>query len=141
MTSDFAVAVHALVYLNRRKDTVSSEGLASNVCTNPARVRKIMVKLKRADIVKTKEGLDGGYQFIKEADEVNLKQICEALEAKVVSASWKSGNVEKDCAIASGMAGVMDEIYGELDDLCKSALENISIQDIETRIFKNKMRK
>ena len=37
MTGEFAVAVHALVYLHRRAEALDSEALARNVCTNPAR--------------------------------------------------------------------------------------------------------
>ena len=48
MNSDFIVAVHALVYLNHKADIVSSEALAKNICTNAARVRKVMAPLKRA---------------------------------------------------------------------------------------------
>ena len=47
MNSDFIVAVHALVYLNHKADIVSSEALAKNICTNAARVRKVMAPLKR----------------------------------------------------------------------------------------------
>ena len=42
MTSEFAIAVHALVFLNHKGETLSSDALADNVCTNPARVRKVM---------------------------------------------------------------------------------------------------
>ena len=70
MTSEFAIAVHALVYLNHKGETVSSEALAENICTNPARVRKVMAKLKKAGLVATKEGVDGGYHFIKAPAEV-----------------------------------------------------------------------
>ena len=72
MTSEFAVAVHALVFLNHKGDTQSSEAVAENVCTNPARVRKVMARLKRAGLVQTKEGLDGGYHFIKDPARVDL---------------------------------------------------------------------
>ena len=50
MNSDFIVAVHALVYLNHKADIVSSEALAKNICTNAARVRKVMAPLKLAQI-------------------------------------------------------------------------------------------
>ena len=56
MNSDFIVAVHALVYLNHKADIVSSEALAKNICTNAARVRKVMAPLKRAGFVTTREG-------------------------------------------------------------------------------------
>lgn len=55
MTSEFTIAVHALVFLNHKGTVFSSEGLAANVCTNAARIRKVMAKLKKADLVKTRE--------------------------------------------------------------------------------------
>ena len=48
MTSEFGIAVHAMVFLHHKGDMVSSEVLAENICTNPARVRKVMAQLKRA---------------------------------------------------------------------------------------------
>lgn len=138
MTSEFAIAVHALVYLNHRQETVSSETLASNVCTNPARVRKVMAKLKKAGIITTKEGLEGGYHFEKDSSSVNLREICDALEVDFVSASWKSGDKDMKCMIASGMAAIMDDIYGDLDELCRKRLESITIATIEQKIFKDK---
>ena len=114
MTSEFAIAVHALVYLNHRQQTVSSEALAS-----------------------TKEGLEGGYHFEKDSSCVNLRQVCDALEVDFVSASWKSGDKEMDCMIASGMAAIMDEIYADLDELCRKRLESITIASIEAKIFKS----
>ena len=50
MTSEFAIAVHALVYLNHKQETLASEELAKNVCTNPARIRKVMAKLKKKNV-------------------------------------------------------------------------------------------
>lgn len=47
MKSDFSVAVHALVYLSVKGCTLSSDALADNICTNAARVRKVMARLKR----------------------------------------------------------------------------------------------
>ena len=66
MNSDFCVAVHALVYLNRRGCVLSSEELARNICTNPARVRKVLARMKKDGLVETKEGSSGGgYRFAK----------------------------------------------------------------------------
>lgn len=92
MTSEFTIAVHALVFLNHKGTVFSSEGLAANVCTNAARIRKVMAKLKKADLVKTKEGVDGGYLFHRDSRDVNLSMVAEALDTPFVAASWKSGN-------------------------------------------------
>lgn len=138
MTSEFAVAVHGLVYLNQRKATTSSEELAANVCTNPARVRKVMAKLKKAGMIATKEGLEGGYHFLKDPSTVNLKQICDALEVTFVSSSWKSGDQNMPCMVSSGMSGVMDEIYEDLNELCRNRMEEITIKDIQEKLIKKR---
>ena len=135
MTSEFTVAVHALTFLNHKGCVVSSGMLAENVCTNAARIRKVMAKLKKAGLIETKEGLDGGYLFCKDSRQVNLCMIADALDVAFVSASWKSGNTEMDCLIASGMAGILSDIYGELDQGCRNYLEGITIADIDEKIF------
>lgn len=135
MNSEFSVAVHSLVFLNHRGTTLSSEELAKNVCTNPARIRKIMAKLKKAELVATKEGIDGGYHFIRGPSTVTLREVSEALEMRFVSATWQSGDTDMKCLIASGMAAIMDDIYGQLDQLCQVHLDGITIQMIENRIF------
>lgn len=135
MTGEFAIAVHALVYLNHKEMILNSEALAENVCTNPARIRKIMAKLKKAGLVVTKEGLEGGYSFEKKADTVSLKDIAEAIDADFVCSSWKSGNKEMKCMVASGMADIMDGIYDELDQQCKQRLALITVADIDKKIF------
>lgn len=137
MTSEFAIAVHALVYLNHKNTVLSSEELAENICTNSARVRKVMAKLKKAGMVLTKEGLKGGYQATEETYKVNLKQICDALGVLIVKTAWKSGSMDMDCMVSSKMAGVMDNIYDELDEHCKKYLETVTIEDIDDKIFNN----
>ena len=79
MNSSFCLAVHALVYLHHRGELVSSEELARNICTNPARVRKVLARMKKDGLVETKEGSSGGgYRFAKGAGEVSLAQVARA---------------------------------------------------------------
>ncbi len=136
MTSEFTIAVHALVYLNHKAQLLSSEALAKNICTNPARVRKIMTKLKKAGFVSTKEGAEGGYRMLKAPQELNLLAVADAVEAKFVTASWHSGDTDMDCLVASGMAGIMDRLCVDLDGICRERLEQIHLSDIDKMIFK-----
>lgn len=138
MNSEFGVAVHALVYLNHKAGMVSSETLAQNICTNPARVRKIMAKLKKAGLVTTREGLEGGYLFQKEAKAVSLCDVARALDFDFVASGWRSGSADMPCLIASGMADILDGIYEELNSGCKKALSRITVADIDKKIFDRK---
>lgn len=135
MTGEFTIAVHAMVYLNHKKSMLSSEEIADNVCTNAARVRKVLAKLKKVNLVLTKEGLEGGYYLPEQAEKTTLCQILEALAELPVSVSWKSGSMDMDCQVASGMAAIMDDIYGQLNLACKEKLTQIKIKDIDKQIF------
>lgn len=138
MTSDYCVAVHALVYLNHKAKVLSSEELAENICTNPARVRKVMAKLKKAGFVKTKEGSEGGYLFNQDPHQVTLDQVAQALDIRFVDTGWKSGDTDMKCLVASGMAALMDEVFDDLNEQCRKRLKEITIGTLDQRIFGKK---
>lgn len=135
MTSEFSIAVHALTYLNHKQCTISSERLAENICTNPARVRKVMAKLKRAALVTTREGAEGGYLLVQPAAQIDLARVGDAVGACYVGVAWHSGDVDMDCLIASGIANLMDEVYARLNRICSEKLRKITIADIDRCIF------
>lgn len=139
MNSEFAVSVHALVFLNHHyKEIKTSEEISENICINPARARKILSKLKKAGLINTKEGsVKGGYSFTLDAAKITLLDVYQAIGKRVINISWRSGNVNMECLIASGMGDIMNEVYKKLDDACKEELSKITITDIDSKIFKN----
>ncbi|HJA93175.1 MAG TPA: Rrf2 family transcriptional regulator [Candidatus Eisenbergiella merdipullorum] len=149
MSSNFCVAVHGLVYLYHCRATISSEELAKHICTNPARVRKVMLMLKKQGLVLTREGKDGGYSCGPEAGGITLKHIAEAtkmhfaegfrtgkgcpgMEGSAASADMKE--LDMDCLNASGMAQVMQELYEQMDALCMERLSRTTVADLEKRL-------
>lgn len=138
MTSEFIVAVHAVVFLNHKAKSMTSEEIAENVCTNPARVRKVMAKLKKAGLIETKEGaVHGGYAFPLDPGKVTLLDIFSAVDDRVVSPTWKSGNPDLECLIASGMADIMEDIFLRMDGASKQVLRSITVEKIDQHIFNN----
>lgn len=138
MTGEFAIAVHAIVYLNHAGETLSSEALAKNVCTNPARIRKVMARLRSASLIAAKEGAEGGYRFVLDPARVTLLDVLTALDLPAVSASWRSGDPNMECLVASGMAEVMDDVYRQLNACCRERLSAITIRQIDQRIFQGR---
>ena len=138
MTSDFCIAVHAVVYLDHKGCSLSSEQLADNICTNAARVRKVMAKLKAAGLIETKEGIEGGYSFTGTASGTTLAVIACALDVRFAEMNWFSGDPDKDCLVSSGMAGAMESLTAELDSSCMKTLEKKTNADIENQLFENK---
>lgn len=135
MNGLFCVAVHALIYLDKRGCMLSSEELAANICTNPARVRKVMARLKKAGLVATKAGNEGGYHLLCAPGAVTLDQIADALEVRFVEPAWHSGgDVDCGCMVASGMAGVMDGLFDDLDRRCRARASQLSLADLEAQL-------
>ncbi len=112
MNSEFTIAVHSLVLLAYRSDrSATSEYIADNVGTHPARVRKVLSFLRKAGYVVTKEGSGGGYTLACDPDEVSLAEIYCITSIGSIKPSWCSGDEEEDCMIACNMADVMDGIF------------------------------
>ena len=127
MNSDFCVAVHGLVFLKHKGCTISSEELAENICTNPARVRKVMAKLKKVGLVQTKEGKVGGYTSVEQAEDITLYRVAEALDIRFVEASWRSGDSDLNCM--------------NLNDMCLEKLKTITIGEIERKLIEIRAQK
>ena len=137
MDGSFNLAVHALVCLSHSGFSLSSETLAENICTNPTRVRRVMAGLKKAGMVDTREGLDGGYRLRADSVSLTLRQVAEAVDAHFVDCAWRSGDIDRECVICSGMAGMMDKLYQQLNEECAAYLERITIADIEKQLFEH----
>ena len=138
MTSDFCIALHALVFLDHKACAVSSVQLADNICTNAARVRKVMAPLRNAGFVETSEGLGGGYKITADPAKISLAKIAQTLNTKFVEMNWYSGNPEKDCLVSSGMGAIMDGILNDLDNVCIAHLKNTTVADVSKKIFSKK---
>ncbi len=130
MTGEFAIAVHALVFIERHEGAISSARLAESVCTNPARVRKVMSKLKKAGLVAAEQRNDGGYLLAREAAGVTLAEIAAALGESMIGPVWHSGDVDMDCEVASGMAEVIEGIRARLNGECARVLASITLADV-----------
>ena len=51
--------------------------------------------------------------------------------------AWRSGDIDRECVICSGMAGMMDKLYQQLNEECAAYLERITIADIEKQLFEH----
>ncbi len=130
MSSEFIIAIHVLAYLRKENKQLSSEELANNVCVNPVRVRKVLSQLKKAGIVKTKVGVNGGYYAEIGSEQITLKEVYDAIHTKICQTSWRSGDINKDCMVSSGMSHVVDNLCNDLEELCQNYLSTLTIKDI-----------
>lgn len=131
----FIVAVHSLVYLGHMGCYVSSADLARNVCTNPARVRKVMSILVEGGLVEARKGSAGGYRLKCDAHDLSLRDIAAALGSSFARPAWKGDDFDMECLISTHMRDVLDELGGEMDRLLYGYLAGVSVKDIEDSIL------
>ena len=140
ITAEFTVAVHALVYLLHKKECVSSSSLADNICTNPARIRKIMGRLQKAGMVESVRGRSSGYRIAEDGAEITLAAVMKALDESPVIVNWRSGDTDNACMISSNMGSVMNDLYEQMDRKCMEVLNEKTIGSICRSIEKKERR-
>lgn len=139
MNAEFSVAVHAMVYLAAHcQASVNSSELASNICTNPARVRKVMSKLCKASLVVSTKGQGSGYASIAEARRTDLAVIAKAIDEVPVEDIWQSGDLDRDCLVCSGMGSVMDDICHGMNLVAFDYLKKVTIGSICDRLLQKR---
>lgn len=136
MNSVFPLAVHALVYLlHMDGQTVKSNALAENICTNPARVRKILAGVCRAGLAVSERGQGNGYRAADNSEAITLADVLAATGEDPVTAQWRPGNMAADCPISAGMAKNMDAVYGSMNTACREVLRGITVGDMLKRLY------
>lgn len=133
--SEFVVAVHSLVYLGHSQNSFTSEELAENVCTNPARIRRIMAKCKKAKLIDTKRGVNGGYFLPHRLEDITLKEVYLAVNIPLVQQNWLSGDSDASCLVSSGMSEVMEGLFDQLNQSAVKQLSHISLKQMENQLI------
>lgn len=128
------IAVHSLVFLGHKQESLTSDQLAENVCTNPVRVRRVMAKCKQANLVDTKRGVNGGYFLKGSLENITLKDVYQAINVPLIQQNWQSGDSEASCLVSSGMSDVMEEIYVELNQAAVAQLSHTTLKQMEAKL-------
>lgn len=93
-------AIHAVVWLAKSGDMISSALIANQVDSHATFIRRLMQSLNNAGIVDSKGGREGGYFLKKPATDITLGDIYEAINNDPTEAKLKSVTPEQlniDC--------------------------------------------
>ena len=137
MNSEFTIAVHSLVLLAYIPGNMaSSDYIASNVTTHPARVRKIIGFLRKQGYVISKEGIGGGFILNCDPERVTLAEIYRLTSFGSLKPNWCSGDPNTECHISSNIEDVMADVFCEAERHLENYLEKLTIQDVLNRVKK-----
>ncbi|MBW2695920.1 MAG: Rrf2 family transcriptional regulator [Deltaproteobacteria bacterium] len=94
-------------------------------------LEQIFQRLRRAKLVSGKRGPGGGYVLARDAAEISLREIVEAVEGPVGGEPFaEAGAAASGSAGGVGTAGRPDFIWPELADRIGRVLDEISVSDL-----------
>ena len=94
-------AIHALVFMGKQPDQKFAIKEISSSCKIPKKfLEGILLDLKRAGILGSKQGKFGGYFFLKSVDEINLAEVVRLFDGAIAAlpcATYKYYEPCKEC--------------------------------------------
>jgi len=136
INTQFPIAVHLMAALGFRRglDTTSAE-LAMSVNTSPSFVRRILAKLSKAGLVRTATGKAGACWLAREAKDVSLLDIYEAVDAPKAF-SIHGYTEQKQCLVSCHIKAALERALTKTQLAMESSLAKISLAEIVADVQK-----
>lgn len=117
-------------------EELNSESLAEGLNTNSAFIRKIMAKLSRAGLIKTRRGKLGGLSLLKNPKEISLRDIYLAVHArdKIV----KETKTTSSCPISCSAQAILLKLSSHLESAHLLVLSRIKLSHLAKEIINEK---
>jgi len=129
----FPMAAHILAYLahkgaRSRDMAISSTYLAASVPTNPVVVRRLIVSLSRAGLLKTCPGAAGGAWLAKDPNHITLDSVLMAVDGFAHIGSVPLG--AEGCPISQAIPRAIAKCLTKADQAARKALSETTIMDL-----------
>ncbi len=128
-SSKLSVSIHILsVIALMEAQTITSEYIASSINTNPALVRRLMSRLKKAELIKTSTKL-GVTGLARKAEDISLLDVFLAVEDQRDLFSIH-GNTNLNCPVGAKIEGTLKHLYDNIQTATEEKLSAITLADI-----------
>jgi len=125
LNSRFAISIHILSLLSMEQG-MSSEYIAGSININPVLVRKELSCLKKANLIGTKEGKNGGSFLIRSPRKITLADVYKATYEKPLFNHSKN-KPNPRCPMGRKIGEIMDEVNDAAEAALLRKLGSISI--------------
>lgn len=125
----FATAIHMMTLLAKDpREWLTSDWLAGSINVNPVIVRKELGNLKKFGLIESRQGKDGGVRIGKNAEEINVAEIYQAIKNSEVLGK-KNQNPNPLCSVGKDINKNLNVLFSETDDLVFEFLKNKKLSD------------
>ncbi|APG70177.1 Rrf2 family transcriptional regulator [Lactobacillus delbrueckii subsp. lactis] len=126
-------AVHLLAYIEIfPDDDLSSRAIARSIVTNPSMVRSLMMDLRKAGLLKTKQG-NAEPELAKKPEEISLYDIFAAvgMDHHLLHVDE---DTEQKCPVGGNIQGPLAKAYAEVEEAAFAKMREISLREIVDQI-------
>jgi len=126
----FTVAIHILSLLAYcGPESLTSEFIAGSVNTNPVVIRRLLAHLKKAGLVSSQGGPGGGWQLLKPAETLTLRQVFLALEEDTLF-PLHSSEPNPKCPVGRGIQALLQGHYRSAQAALEADLERTTLAQL-----------
>src|SRR5688572_31613023 len=133
VNTQFSIAVHVLAAIAHHEGVFTSEILAGSVNANPVFVKRVLVKLSKAKLVKATVGKSGGYGLARNPKSISLLDIYSAVNppnAFAIHAYPKT----KACVVSCNIKEVMNDVLVGTQNAIAKDLSETTLADVVSKI-------
>lgn len=120
--------------VNSKYEQVALNSIADRNGISPQYLEQVFASLRRAGIVKSVKGSQGGYLLGQNADKISVAKILEALEGDY--------RIEREASPGKDDPGISESIQklviDEVNEAMDNILQNLTLADLEENYLDNK---
>ena len=132
ISSRFTIAIHMFACIDtfEGKEKITSDFMAGSINVNPVIIRKLLQKLKAADLVKVQRG-SGGTSINKELDKITLLDIYKAVECVDNGELFHfHENSNQNCPVGKNIHLILDDKLKRVQTAMENELNSITLEEI-----------
>lgn len=131
----FTVAIHILCLLAANpQQPLTSEFMAASVNTNPVVIRRILARLRKAGLVKSNPGVNGGWELVVAPSKITLGGLYQIIRPGTVFA-MHSQQPNILCPVGRNIQRGLSVYYQKAQAAMEAELERITIADVLNEVF------
>ena len=114
-------------------EVVDSPTLAASINTNPVVVRRLLLALRRADLIETFAGNHGGARVRRKPERIRLVDIYDAVESRpVIPVSERKAF--KHCDVSCQMKNIMSTVAESTEQAVRKHLRGITLAQLVGKV-------
>ncbi len=112
------------------EEPVSLTSIAARQDISPNYLEQLMAKLKKAELVESVRGVNGGYRLARPADEISVGDVLRALEGELNPVECAAIDPGKDAHCAGSGTCVSKIVWKRINDSINNTVDSIYIGEL-----------